>query len=505
MVEYQVLKGGDRMRYKHIFWDFNGTIIDDVHNALSCVNDMLERKGMKPINLTEYYDYVDTPIINFYYRILPPEEVIFSEISKQYHSDYARHLEETTLANGAEAILKELKENGVHQYIITSNFIGETVELTKKFGVFNYFDEVLGADNTLAESKVERAKEFFDLRGINRNDAIFIGDTLHDMETANALGIDCVLVAYGHQGRKLLEEHNAYVVENLQGVRDIIFDERTVDFHTHSTCSDGTMTPTELVDHAKNSGLSAFALTDHDSVDGIKEAQKRAEEIGIEFIPGIEFSAAENTETHIIGLFIDPENEILLKTIEKLKGSRKRRMEEVCSKLRGLDFDITHDEALALSGGKFVGRAHIAKLMVEKGYCETVRECFDKYIGLGRPAYAEKNELSAVEAVKSISAAGGLAYLAHLNQTGYDTEQLEKLLIQLREAGLNGIEGYYPEYTPGHIAEYRALAEKLSLSLSGGSDFHGSMKPHISMGTGTGDLRIPYYVLENMKGILRRQ
>ncbi len=505
MLKLIVFQRGEIMRYKHIFWDFNGTIIDDVHNALSCVNDMLGRKGMKPINLTEYYDYVETPIINFYYRILPPEDVDFTEISRQYHSDYAYHLEETTLANGAEDLLKELKENGAHQYIITSNFIGETVELVGKFGVSSYFDEILGADNTLAESKIARAKHFFELKGINRNDAIFIGDTLHDLETANALGIDCVLVAYGHQGRKLLEAHNAYVVENLQDVRNIIFDKRTVDFHTHSTCSDGTFTPTELVDHAEKCGLSAFALTDHDSVDGIKEAQKRAEEIGIEFIAGIEFSAAENTETHIIGLFIDPENETLLKTIEKLKGSRKRRMEEVCSRLRGLGFDITHDEALALAGGDFVGRAHIAKLMVEKGYCETVKECFEKYIGLGKPAYAEKNELSAVEAVKSIRAAGGLAYLAHLNQTGYDIEQLEKLLIQLKEAGLNGIEGYYPEYTTEHIAEYRALAERLSLSLSGGSDFHGSMKPHIYMGTGKGDLKIPYYILENMRGILGRQ
>ena len=493
------------MRYKHIFWDFNGTIIDDVHNALSCVNDMLERKGMQPINLVEYYDYVETPIINFYYRILPPEEVNFSEISKQYHSDYARHLDETTLASGAEELLKEIRKNGAHQYIITSNYIEETVDLVKKFGVFSFFDAILGADNRLAESKIQRAKEFFDVNGIERNDAVLIGDTLHDLETANALGIDCVLVAFGHQGRKLLEEHNAYTVADLKEVREVIFDERTVDFHTHSTCSDGTMTPTELVDHAKKCGLSAFALTDHDSVDGIKEAQRRAEEIGMEFIPGIEFSAAENTETHIIGLFIDPENESLLRTIEKLKGSRKRRMEEVCSKLRSLGFNITHEEALALAGGKIVGRAHIAKLMVEKGYCVTVKECFDKYIGLGKPAYAEKNELSAVEAVKSIRAAGGLAYLAHLNQTGYDTKKLEQLLIQLKEAGLNGIEGYYPEYTSEHITEYRAIAERLSFSLSGGSDFHGGMKPHISMGTGKGDLIIPYYVLENMKGILRRQ
>ena len=492
------------MRYKHIFWDFNGTIIDDVHNALSCVNDMLARKGRKPINLTEYYDYVETPIVNFYYRILPPEEVIFSEISKEYHEDYARHLAETTLADNAEEILNNLKAQGVHQYIITSNFIDETIELTKKFGIQHIFDEILGADNTLAESKIERAKAFFDLKGINRNEAIFIGDTLHDLETANALGIDCVLVAYGHQGRRLLEAHNAYTVADLKEVYKIIQDERVVDFHTHSTCSDGTFTPTELVDHAKKCGISAFALTDHDSVDGIKEAQNRAEEIGIELVPGIEFSAAESTETHIIGLFIDPENETLLKTIDKLKGSRKRRMEEVCSKLRGLGFDITHDEALRLAGGNFVGRAHIAKLMVEKGYCETIKECFEKYIGLNKPAYAPKHELSAVEAVKAIRAAGGLAYLAHLNQTGFNIDELEKLLIELKEAGLNGIEGYYPEYTPENTARYRALAEGLSFSLSGGSDFHGTMKPHISIGKGKGDLIIPYYILENMKGIIKR-
>lgn len=493
------------MRYKHIFWDFNGTIIDDVGNALACVNDMLKRKGREPITLEDYYTYVETPIIGFYYRILPPEEVDFSEISKEFHGDYARHIDETSLADGAYNLLYELKEKGVRQYIITSNFIDETVDLTKKYGIYDCFDKILGADNTFAGSKVERAKKYFEDEGIDRNEAIFIGDTLHDLETANALGIDCVLVAYGHQGRKLLEEHNAYTVESLEDVRKIIFDERVVDFHTHSTCSDGTMTPSQLVEHAKKSGLSAFALTDHDSVDGIDEAMRKAKEIGIEFVPGIEFSAADDTETHIVGLFIDPKNEVLLNTIKKLKGSRKRRMEEICEKLRTLGFDITHNEALELAGGNFVGRAHIAKLMVQKGYCETIKECFDKYIGLGKPAYAEKNELSAVEAVSSIRAAGGLSFLAHLNQTGYDIEKLEKLLLQLKEAGLNGIEGYYPEYTAEHISQYRALGEKLSLAFSGGSDFHGDMKPHISIGVGKGDLKIPYYVLQNMKGILRRQ
>ena len=180
-------------------------------------------------------------------------------------------------------------------------------------------------------------------------------------------------------------------------------------------------------------------------------------------------------------------------------------MEDICRKLRDLGFDITHEEALRVAGGNFVGRAHIAKLMVTKGYCETVKECFDKYIGLGKPAYSEKNELTATEAVKSIRASGGLAFLAHLNQTGYDLEQLENLLTELKEAGLNGIEGYYPEYTAEHTSRYRALAEKLSLAISGGSDYHADMKPHIQIGVGKGDLRIPYYVLENLKNILKKE
>ena len=491
------------MRYSYIFWDFNGTIIDDVGNALQCVNDMLERKGRQPITLDDYYTYVETPIIGFYRHILPPDELDFQDISRQYHSDYARHINETGLAEGAYELLHKLKAMGVHQYIITANILSEAEELIEKFGISACFDKILGAENTLAESKIDRAKAFFKELNINRNDAILIGDTLHDLETANALGIDCVLVSYGHQGRRLLEEHNAFTVNSLKDVEKILFDNRIVDFHTHSTCSDGTLTPKELVNHAKKSGLSAFALTDHDSVDGIKEAKEEAERIGIEFIPGIEFSAAENTETHIIGLFINPENETLLKTIEKLKGSRKRRMEEICFKLRNLGMDITHDEALEIAGGNFVGRAHIAKLMVEKGYCETIKECFEKYIGLGKPAYAEKNELSAVEAVKAIRAAGGLAFLAHLNQTGYSLEQLEELLLKLKSAGLNGIEGYYPEYTAEQISDYRALAEKLSLCFSGGSDYHAAMKPHIQIGVGTGDLYIPYFVLQNMKNILK--
>lgn len=492
------------MRYHYIFWDFNGTVIDDVNTALGCVNDLLERKGREPITLADYYNYVETPIVGFYHHILPPEEIDFDEISRDYHRDYARRESDTHLANGAFELLQRLHSDGAHQYIITANHIDETTQIAERTGILPFIDKISGADNSLADSKIDRARELFDSLCIDRNDAVLIGDTLHDLETANTLGIDCVLVTYGHQGRKLLESYNVCTAADLSEIEDILYDERCVDFHTHSTCSDGTMTPTELVRHAKASGLSAFALTDHDSVDGIEEAAQEAEKLGIEFIPGIEFSAAEDTETHIIGLFLDTKNETLLATIDKLKSSRRRRMEDVCSKLRGLGFDVTLEEALEIAGGTFVGRAHIAKLMVEKGYCETVRECFDKYIGLGKPAYSEKTELTAVEAVKAIRASGGLAYLAHLNQTGFDIDRLRNLLTKLKDAGLTGIEGYYPEYTADHITRYRNLALELQLSFSGGSDFHGKMKPHIEMGVGTGDLSIPYFILDNMKRIKSR-
>lgn len=493
------------MRYHYIFWDFNGTVIDDVRNALGCVNDLLDRKNRPHITLNDYYNYVETPIVGFYRHILPPDEIDFDEISRDYHRDYQKRIDETQLADGAYELMHSLKASGAHQYIVTANIIGECVELTKRFGIHDCVEKILGASDTLAESKIDRAKALFDSLGIDRNDALFVGDTLHDLETANALGIDCVLVEYGHQGKKLLREHNAFTVESLKAVERIIYDERTVDFHTHSTRSDGTMTPAELVRHAEKSGLSAFALTDHDSVDGIKEAMAEAEKCNIEFIPGIEFSAAEKTETHIIGLFIDPENETLLATIKKLKDNRRRRMEDICEKLRNLGFDITHEEALKLGGGSFVGRAHIAKLMMIKGYCETVQECFEKYIGIGKPAYSEKTELTAEEAVKAIRSAGGIAFLAHLNQTGFDTDKLEELLIKLKAAGLNGIEGYYSEYTPEHIAQYRALAEKLSLALGGGSDFHADMKPHIGIGVGKGNLKIPYFIFENLKEVWKKE
>lgn len=489
------------MRYNYIFWDFNGTIIDDVNNALGCVNDLLYRKGRKPITLEEYYRYVETPIIGFYRHILPPKELDFDEISRDFHKDYAKRLNETGLATGVKELMAELKSRGAKQYIITSNHIDETTALCEKFGIIDYVEEISGATDSSCSSKTQRALELFERLNTDCRNAVFIGDTLHDLETANALGVDCVLVEYGHQGKRLLREHKAYTVPTLKEVKDIIFDTSCIDFHTHSTCSDGTMTPTELVQHAKEKGLYAIALTDHDNTDGLAEASAEAERLGIRLVPGIEFSAAMGTETHIIGLFIDRENEELKAAISKIKLDRVNRMKDICRKLQALGFDITYNEALTLGGSSFVGRAHIAQLMVKKGYCESVRDCFNKYIGLGKTAYSHAKRLTAVEAIKAINSAGGVAFLAHLNQTGLNLQETEKLLIELKNAGLTGIEGYYPEYTPKQTAQYRALAEKLGLAVSGGSDFHGTVKPHIEIGFGTGNIAIPTYIYKNLEAI----
>ena len=494
------------MQYKHIFWDFNGTVIDDVGVALTCVNDMLERRGKPHINMAQYYDYVETPIIGFYRHILTPEELDFDVISRDYHADYARHGDMLKLADGIYDLIHELKEAGVHQYIITATHSDEANELLVKFGIRDCFEEVLGAGNLLAESKSGRALELFDSLCIDRNEAIFIGDTLHDLETANVLGIDCILVSYGHQGKKLINAHGAFTVDTPAGIKRVLYDERVIDLHTHSSRSDGTLTPAELVCKAKEIGLTAIALTDHDSVDGIAEAAAEAAKIGIEFVPGIELSTAQGAEIHILGLFIDPENEELQNTINTLRESRSTRMARMCENLQKLGFDITLEDAAKESGSeKFTGRPHIALAMVKKGYCATVQECFDKYIGFGKLAYVKKAVLTANDAVKLVRKAGGVAVFAHPHQTGFDNDKLDELIKTLKKDGLNAVEGYYTEFTREHISDFRALAEKNSLMLSGGSDYHGASKMKIALGKGYGNLRIPYFVLENIKNLHKNQ
>ncbi len=276
-------------------------------------------------------------------------------------------------------------------------------------------------------------------------------------------------------------------------------EERYIDLHTHTVCSDGSMTPAELVRHAKASGLSAVAVSDHDTADGVKEAMAVGKEIGIEVVPAIELSAISDTETHILGYFIDPDSEALVKAVDNIRAIRTQRIGETCEMLEKYNIHVTLDEVKAKAGGGILCRAHIAKLMTEKGYSESPKAAFNEWLNVGCPCYSESQALTDTEAVELIRAAGGDAYLAHLHLTKKSGEDLDAFVKHLVDAGLTGIEGYYTDYTTEMAEIYRGLAGKYNLKISGGTDFHGSFKPHIRIGKGLGEMTIPYTVLEEMK------
>lgn len=259
------------------------------------------------------------------------------------------------------------------------------------------------------------------------------------------------------------------------------------------------MTPSRLVSHAKDSGLSAIALTDHDSISGVAEAVEEGKKTGVEVIPAVELSAISDTETHILSYFIDINNRELQKALEYAKQVRYEREVETCRKLNELGFDITMEEVEAEAETDILCRAHFAKVMVKKGYAPSVKEAFEQYLNVGKSAYSKKQALTDIQAVELINNAGGIAFLAHLHLTKKPLPELKEFLIKLKNAGLAGVEGYYTDYTPQMERDYQSLAEESGLILSGGTDFHGAFKPHIAIGRGYGNLEIPYVILEKMK------
>ncbi len=275
--------------------------------------------------------------------------------------------------------------------------------------------------------------------------------------------------------------------------------EKYIDLHTHSLKSDGSMTPAEVVQEAKRAGLAAIALSDHDTVDGLEEAIAEGKKQGVEVVPAIEFSVISKTETHILGYFIDYNNPKLQKMLKEVVELRIQRNYVTTQRLNELGFDITLEEVRALAPNNFVGRAHFARVLMDKGYTQSVKEGFDKYMSVGKYAYCEKQRLTAREAVELIAECDGISFLAHPHLTKLPDDELREFLLELKGYGLCGLEGYYTDYTPEMQEKYQNLAKELGLMISGGTDFHAKMKPHISIGTGLGNMKIPYTVLENMK------
>ncbi len=271
-----------------------------------------------------------------------------------------------------------------------------------------------------------------------------------------------------------------------------------IDLHTHTTASDGSFRPRQLVQLAKNVGLSAVAVTDHDTIDGIGEAMQAGQELDVCVIPGIELSAAYERELHIVGLFVDPEHPQLTTAVQTLKESRRNRNAATLQKLQQLGFSLTMQEVQRLATGNVMGRAHFAQAMVQRGYVKTTKEAFQYYLGDGRPAYTADRPLSPEGCIRLIHQCGGLAFLAHCHFLKKEGKEFTDLVDELISYGLDGMEGYYTEYTPEKQAEYLQVCHEKNLLISGGSDFHGSMKPAIHLGTGFGTLCVPDVLLDTM-------
>lgn len=275
--------------------------------------------------------------------------------------------------------------------------------------------------------------------------------------------------------------------------------ERYIDLHTHSTCSDGTLSPSELVKLAKEKGLAAIALTDHDTIDGLHEAIKAGEKYGIEVITGIEFSVKADVEMHMLGLHFSLDCPRIKEILDTMIRNREKRNRKLVNILCDLGLPLTMEDVLCEATSNVVGRSQIAKAMVKKGYVKNVSEAFDKYLAFGRPAFLPRETLSPEAAIKIIKDSGGIASLAHLNQIDKSDEELFEILKHLKAYGLDAVEGYYTEYTEEMNRKYRKMAADLGLKVSGGSDFHGTNKIGHDLGTGNGNLRIPYQVLCELK------
>lgn len=280
---------------------------------------------------------------------------------------------------------------------------------------------------------------------------------------------------------------------------------KSVDLHVHSTKSDGSFTPTELVEYALKKGLAAFALSDHDTTEGIAEAVAAAEGTELEVIPAIEFSTEyEGKDIHILGLYIDYSGKEFRKYLKDFRESRDLRNHKMCLKLAEHGVPITYEELSERFPGAVLTRAHYAKYMLEKGFVKSMPEAFERYIGDHAPCFLPREKVTPMQAVELILSAGGVPILAHPVLYHMSDARLDKLVVDLKQAGLVGIEAVYSTYNSAEERQMRHLAAKYDLLISGGSDFHGTTKPNLDLGTGYGKLFIPYDILENIKDYRRR-
>jgi predicted metal-dependent phosphoesterase TrpH len=279
-----------------------------------------------------------------------------------------------------------------------------------------------------------------------------------------------------------------------------------IDLHSHTTASDGTFAPAQLVEEAGRTGVRILGITDHDTFAGFDQAGPLAREAGLELVCGIELSTKlHGHSVHLLGYFLDeflnpslkPDGfDVFRKWVGDLQTSRRDRNVRLIARLRELGVDITLDEVDARGGG-MTGRPHFAQVLIAKGYATSVQQAFDEYLDESAKGYVTRREPQFAEAVQHIRQGGGIASLAHPVRI---REDLASILPEVRSAGLNAIEAYHSDHSPSQIALYLELAAQHGLLVTGGSDFHGAVKPEIHLGTGRGgNLRVPEDLVDRLR------
>lgn len=275
---------------------------------------------------------------------------------------------------------------------------------------------------------------------------------------------------------------------------------KIVDLHTHTTASDGSYSPSKLLEYAKTRGLSAIAITDHDTIAGVEEAQIAGRKTGVRVIPGVELSTRmDNCDVHMTALFIDCKNKELIRRLDEMAECRKERNYKMVDRLKEAGFQIDRADLEKLGTGKVLARGHIAQILIKRGYASTLKEALRKYLSKGTPGYIQKEVLTPQECIQLVHNAGGLIFVAHLHQIDpEDPAHCEDICRRLIRMGADGLETQYCEFND----YWRKVTEKIAADYgclrSGGSDFHGAMKKGLDLAVGYGDLVVPYEFLEAM-------
>lgn len=273
-----------------------------------------------------------------------------------------------------------------------------------------------------------------------------------------------------------------------------------IDLHIHTTASDGSMSPSEAVALAKEKGLAAIAVTDHDTAEGVAEALAAGGKMAVEVVPGIEISVDyRGCGVHILGYFIDPHAEALEELLDWVVAERERRNGEIAAAMAADGLPVSLGLLHEKYPDSIIGRPHFAQCLVENGLVNSVKEGFDKYLSPGGRYYRKRQYIPIERAFDVIHRSGGKAVFAHPFQYGFSHEELLELTALLKSLGAVGIECIYSGYAPKQVEYLKGISEDFGLCVTGGSDFHGAGKPHIAMGSGTGGMEVPYELLEKLK------